>query len=69
MMVIFKEYGAITQKIGAFHVLNKENKRFTVIDTPGHEAFINMRYRGAQSTDLIVLVISATDGVQQQVLE
>lgn len=42
-----KEYGAITQKIGAFHVVNKNNQRFTVIDTPGHEAFINMRYRGA----------------------
>jgi len=35
-----------------------------VIDTPGHEAFINMRFRGAQSTDLIILVVSASDGIQ-----
>lgn len=63
------EYGGITQKIGAFHVFTKDRKQITFIDTPGHEAFINMRIRGASSTDLIILVVSAMDGVQQQTIE
>ena len=63
------EYGGITQKIGAFHAFTKEGKQITFIDTPGHEAFINMRIRGASSTDLIILVVSAVDGVQQQTIE
>ena len=63
------EYGGITQKIGAFHVFTKDRKQITFIDTPGHEAFINMRIRGASCTDLIILVVSATDGVQKQTIE
>lgn len=63
------EFGGITQKIGAFHVRLENDKRITFIDTPGHEAFTNMRMRGAQYTDFIILVVSAQDGVQQQTLE
>jgi len=63
------EYGGITQKIGAFHVFTKDRRQITFIDTPGHEAFINMRIRGASCTDLIILVVSAMDGVQQQTIE
>lgn len=64
-----KEFGGITQKIGAFHNISPDGQKITYIDTPGHEAFTNMRRRGAQSTDLIVLVVSAVDGIQQQTLE
>lgn len=63
------EFGGITQKIGAFHVHTNDGRQITFIDTPGHEAFINMRIRGASYTDLIILVVSATDGVQQQTME
>lgn len=62
------EHGGITQKIGAFNISFKGQK-VTVIDTPGHQAFANMRLRGANVTDMIVLVISATEGVKQQTLE
>lgn len=58
------EYGAITQKIGAFNVKGEDDKNITFIDTPGHEAFVNMRVRGASCTDIIVLVVSAIDGIQ-----
>ena len=61
------EYGGITQKIGAFVVQTKEGKSITFIDTPGHEAFVNMRKRGSLSTDIVILVVSATDGCQPQV--
>ncbi|EGR30821.1 initiation factor if-2, putative [Ichthyophthirius multifiliis] len=63
------EYGGITQKIGAFHVITPQNQRITFIDTPGHEAFSNMRFRGANSTDIIILVVSAIEGLQPQTLE
>ncbi|CAD8132092.1 unnamed protein product [Paramecium pentaurelia] len=62
------EVGGITQKIGAFHVKVGENQ-ITFIDTPGHEAFSNMRQRGAEFTDIIILVVSAADGVQPQTKE
>jgi len=61
------EYGGITQKIGAFMIKTKEGKGITFIDTPGHEAFVNMRRRGSLCTDMVILVVSATDGCQPQV--
>lgn len=65
--IVDTEFGGITQKIGAFHTITNEGKRITFIDTPGHEAFVNMRVRGASNTDLIILVVSAVDGIQPQV--
>ena len=62
------EFGGITQKIGAFHVKYKGEK-ITFIDTPGHQAFMNMRLVGATVTDMIVLVVSAVEGVKPQTLE
>jgi len=61
------EYGKITQKIGAFMVKTKDGNSITFIDTPGHEAFTNMRKRGSLCTDIVILVVSAIDGCQPQV--
>jgi translation initiation factor IF-2 len=71
--VVAKEAGGITQHLSAYEVAHTtkegKTKRITFLDTPGHEAFSNMRSRGASAADIAVLVVSAEDGVKQQTLE